>query len=130
MNPATNGTVEGPRLPRALFSCSLCGREAGRLEILVVGGRFRLERRSFTSVLTAGLAPEALPALRAALEAADVRALFALDLEYTPFFCPTCDACYCADHWERWDVFDSDDPSWHDSVRGRCPKGHERMLED
>jgi hypothetical protein len=28
----------------------------------------------------------------------------------------------------RWSVFDDD--GWHDSIRGRCPHGHERMLED
>lgn len=25
---------------------------------------------------------------------------------------------------------DEEMPDWHDSVRGRCPHGHERMLED
>jgi hypothetical protein len=45
-----------------------------------------------------------------------------------PFFCPVCDKCYCGTHWKRWDVFDDD--GWHDSIRGACPEGHERMLED
>ena len=37
---------------------------------------------------------------------------------------------YCGAHWARWDVFDQGDPAHHDSIRGRCPVGHERMLED
>jgi hypothetical protein len=68
--------------------------------------------------------------LSAALAAGDVGGVFALDPEYTPFYCPACDASYCAGHWDRWDVFDDEVPGWHDSIRGRCPYGHERILED
>jgi hypothetical protein len=69
-------------------------------------------------------------AVREAIEHADVRRLFELNFELTPFYCPRCDASYCSDHWDWWDVWDDDLPSWRDSVRGRCPHGHERMLED
>lgn len=63
------------------------------------------------------------------IERGDAAALHAMDFEVTPFFCPACEACYCGDHWLRHDVFDPDD-GWHDSIRGTCPQGHERMLED
>jgi hypothetical protein len=68
--------------------------------------------------------------LRAALAAGDAREVFELDPECAPFYCQECGATYCGDHWDRWDVFDEDDRNWHDSIRGRCPRGHERMLED
>jgi hypothetical protein len=71
-----------------------------------------------------------LEPLEAALMARDVRAIFALEPELAPFYCPPCQASYCSDHWEWWDVWDDEWTGWRDSVRGRCPRGHERMLED
>ena len=100
------------------FACSVCGAAAGSIEV----GATELRRESFTSVLTQRLDA------RAAAAAGDAAALFALDPELAPFYCPECRAVYCGDHWERWDVFDDD--GWHDSIRGRCPRGHERLLED
>lgn len=64
------------------------------------------------------------------MRGSDAAALFAHDPEITPFWCPDCSASHCAGHWTRWDVFDADDPTVHDAIRGRCPRGHERMLED
>jgi hypothetical protein len=89
-----------------------------------------LRRESFTSALSQRVTAETFLQLRAALDAGDARGIFELDPEFTPFYCPACDASYCAEHWDRWDVFDEDLPDWHDSIRGRCPYGHERMLED
>jgi hypothetical protein len=77
----------------------------------------------------AGCPSPSVEPLRTALTRADARAVFSVDPELAPFYCPTCDACYCGDHWHRRDVFD-DDAAWRDSIRGRCPEGHERMLED
>jgi hypothetical protein len=55
-------------------------------------------------------------------------ALYALELESVPFYCPGCGKCYCLAHWRTWNSFDSD--GWHDSFRGVCPHGHQRMLLD
>ena len=71
-----------------------------------------------------------LEPLLAVLAERDVPGIFAFDRELTPFYCPTCDASYCSHHWDWWDVWDDDWTGWRDSVRGRCPQGHERMLED
>ena len=83
------------------------------------GGRLR--RVSFTSVLT----QRETPAVRAALGSA--RALYELDFELAPFYCPACDRSYCGEHWSATDVFED---GVHDSIRGTCPEGHERLLED
>lgn len=107
------------------FSCSLCPQHAGTIELVTTGGRVELQRRSFTSHLTA--MPTAIDPIRTAIATDDARVLHAIDPEYTPFYCPTCDSSYCADHWKTRDVFDN---GWHDSIRGTCPHGHERLLED
>ena len=62
-----------------------------------------------------------------ALAATDAAALFAIDFEFAPFWCPECGACYCAEHYEHWDIYDG---HFFDSTRGICPNGHERMLID
>jgi hypothetical protein len=107
----------------AFFTCSACGKVAG--EIKLDSGV--LVRTSFASVLTQELDPPSLERARSALENHGARGLFEVDPEYAPFCCPDCDASYCGDHWQRRDAFDGD---LHDEIRGRCPQGHERMLED
>ena len=109
---------EAARALRAVHRCSACGAVAARL--FAEDGR--LTRAAFTGVLTQALSPEAERALH------HPRALHGLDPELAPHFCPVCDATYCGTHWERWDVFD--EQGFHDCIRGRCPHGHERLLED
>ena len=110
--------------------CDSCGAEAGRVSVEPERHGATLERQAFTSVLTQRLGTDEAKAVRAALAAPTTRALFELDPEYAPWYCPGCDASYCGDHWARRDIFDEDDSGWHDSIRGTCPRGHERMLED
>ena len=102
---------------RAKHLCARCGKEAGTLTC--ADGELR--RVSFTSVLT----QRETPAVRAALGSA--RALYELDFELVPFYCPACDRSYCGEHWSATDVFED---GVHDSIRGTCPEGHERLLED
>ena len=59
----------------------------------------------------------------------DVAGLYAYDRELTPFWCPECASSYCGGHWRTMNVFD-DETGGLDCIRGTCPKGHERMLED
>jgi hypothetical protein len=54
-------------------------------------------------------------------------ALYALDPEYAPFWCPKCRASYCREHYRSFPVFDY---GFFDCIRGVCPKGHERTLAD
>jgi hypothetical protein len=101
------------------FLCSICGEEAGT--VTVEDGTLR--RVSFTGELQRPGWATPLPD--------DPAALFALDFELAPFWCPDCHAVYCGTHWQHWLVFDHDPlPAWLDSIRGRCPHGHERTLED
>ena len=47
--------------------------------------------------------------------------------ELAPFYSRTAGAPTAASTGRR-DVFE--DGSYHDSIRGTCPEGHDRMLED
>ena len=115
-------------LAEAKFYCAVCGKEAGHILILQTPRGTELLRRSFTSAMTQkGVIPETL---YTAIMGQNAKELYALDFELAPFYCPKCDACYCKDHWVRWDEFDESFPLFHDSIQGRCPKGHIRMLED
>jgi predicted RNA-binding Zn-ribbon protein involved in translation (DUF1610 family) len=106
------------RSGKAIHRCSRCDNEAATLTC--ENGTFT--RATFTGTLTQ---PETA-SVRAAI--GDARTLHALDLELAPFYCPTCRRTYCGDHWRVEDVFDED--GFHDAIRGACPEGHERLLED
>jgi hypothetical protein len=116
---------------KAIFICSVCSKQAGSVILSETDNGYEVTRESFTSKMTSRVSPSAMPAVMCAIEQECASDLFHCDFEYAPFYCPKCDASYCGDHWVRHDVFDNDDGFvWHDSIRGRCPKGHERMLED
>jgi len=68
-----------------------------------------------------------LSAVDAAVRARDVRALYAMDIEYVPFWCPSCSKNYCRSCWKVWVEYDE---SFYDCTRGRCPIGHERKMDD
>jgi hypothetical protein len=121
----TGGPAPQTQAAAHAWACEVCGGPAGSITLEEHGA---VRREAFSSVLTATLSPGVLTQLRAALT--DAAAVYQLDPELAPWWCPACRRSYCGDHWQRWDVFDEQDPSWHDSIRGRCPEGRERMLED
>ena len=111
---------------RGTWSCHLCGREAGAIEL---GESGELRRDAFTSRLTQTVRdPGAFGRLWDAIASGNSAAVHGMDPELAPWWCQPCARIYCGDHWQRWDVFD--DEGFHDCIRGRCPEGHERMLED
>lgn len=83
---------------------------------------------SFVGRIEFQIRREALPAFESALSKGSAQALFEIDPESAPFYCPKCEACYCSEHWAYWDVIEED--GWLDSTRGTCVQGHERMLSD
>ena len=113
------------------FACPRCNNEAGRVALFKHDNGGEIIRDSFTSHLTFRVAAENFERIRGIILAGDIRALHEFDLEVASFYCPDCAACYCGDHWVRWNVFDDEEGfDWHDSIRGLCPRGHQRMLED
>ena len=77
--------------------------------------------------ITISLRAGQMERVAAAIGKSDVRALFAINEEFAPFWCPDCEAAYCGDHYSHWDVYDE---GFFDYVRGVCPSGHERILMD
>ena len=63
----------------------------------------------------------------AALEDNDAAALFAIDREFAPFWCPICRLSYCREHFRSWVTFDD---GFYDATYGACPEGHQRKLDD
>lgn len=100
---------------RATFGCSLCGKQAGSVYLRGAATEAEVQRESFTGLLTQQVPARAFDDIRAALAAGDVARPFALEPEYAPFYCPPCNASYCADHWDRWT-----------SSTTRCPIGTTR----
>jgi hypothetical protein len=47
--------------------------------------------------------------------------------ELTPFYCPDCGLNYCHRDWDTYVLFDE---GFYDCTKGRCPEGHEHMLDD
>lgn len=124
MGPTYKSFVE------AHFQCAACDQQAGHIQLFGSPTSSEVRRTSFTSALISVVPAQQFHALQAIITRGDARALYKLDVEYAPFYCPQCNCSYCGVHWKQWDVFDPGDPTWHDSIRGKCPKGHERMLED
>ena len=75
--------------------------------------------------MTHGLPPVERAA--AVLEAGDAAALFSINPEYAPFWCPLCSAAYCGDDYRSRVAFDE---GVYDATYGVCPEGHERELDD
>ena len=123
-------------MPRILsaeraFACAACGAQAGIVQLFGPAGDAELIRQSFTSRLTARIPAEGFESVRGIILSGEIQPLYDWDQEVASFYCPSCHCCYCGEHWIRRDVFEEDDGfTWHDSIRGRCPQGHERMLED
>ena len=112
------------------FLCSLCGKEAGHYFFTGRERELSYTLRSFTGGFTIPRASEGLfYRLARMVRERDVRGLFKADFENTPFYCPKCDACYCGDHYFSRPVYEDAYPYLFDYTLGRCPFGHERMLE-
>lgn len=112
-------------LIRQEWTCVSCGGEAGAVE-LRLGNVLRREGPG--SALLLPLADEEMVTWRGVLERGDAIVLHAADPEVASFWCPQCRAPYCSACWRLLVVFD--DEGFSDCVRGTCPEGHERMLED
>jgi hypothetical protein len=110
------------------FKCSLCSSSAGKVSHKVKDNKSTMFISSFTGNVQSHIPPRAVSGAHKALSEGDVKTLYMMDIEFTPFYCPRCQKCYCREHWRYWDV--DDENGWYDSTRGVCPVGHERMLSD
>lgn len=125
------------------FTCASCSKVAATLSLLdgegpvdagplpdgarvswTPGGpAYRFE---FLGVNT-GLASVGLADLISGVEELDPSVLAGVDAELAAFCCHTCQLNYCSDCWSTWIEFDE---GFYDCTQGRCPQGHEQMLDD
>ena len=84
---------------------------------------YRLE---FVNVTTAK-APHDLADLVSGLDLLDPVVLRRIDWELASFCCHTCELNYCSTCWSTRVEFDD---GFYDCMRGRCPRGHEQLLDD
>lgn len=121
-----------PPRASATFTCARHGTPAGALHLhrIAGGSDWLLVLEGFLGKTSTRLGAAAADGVARALDRADAVALHALDLEFAPFYCPTCDAVYCVDCWRTSLVFADDFPGWLEETQGTCPEGHGRMLSD
>lgn len=88
-----------PPRARATFFCVRHGTPAGslRLHALPDGGEWLLVVEGFLGKMSVRLGAGEAERVAHALERGDAASLYALDLEYAPFYCPACERVYCAD---------------------------------
>ena len=120
------------------FSCVLCGERAGLVQLFGTtdAARFswgppglaKIVVYNFVCTTGGPVAPNLYQSLYSAISKGDAAKLYRADFEFTPFYCPSCKACYCEKHWHQREVIE--EGRWFDCVLGTCPYGHERMLVD
>lgn len=127
----------------ASFRCAACGEMAGVVKVARAGasvdmgpslGRQTYDRDAVIVdyfLGTAGIFADA-PTLNAVEEivsggAPDPVALRQIDWELAPFYCTDCGLNYCRADWRIYVLVDE---GFYDCTMGRCPNGHEHMVDD
>ncbi len=135
--------------PQAHFFCSECGKRAAILVLVpsgqpdprltpepagvppgihMLGSEFaRLSIDSGPASSTIMVAAAHVESVKKALVAEDAGALFDVNYEYAPFWCPMCRRSYCREHYAAIPTFDD---GFFDAMYGVCPRGHRRKLDD
>jgi hypothetical protein len=128
---------------RASFRCAECGGIAAVLTAVAAGGTVDMgpplgatRQRSdgivvgcFGGTAWKRADPRQYQAVRGILAGAapDPAAVRRIDRDLVPFYCPDCAQNYCRAHW-RARVQSGD--GFYDCTIGRCPHGHEHMIDD
>jgi hypothetical protein len=112
--------------PETVFRCAECGEVS--MALRSDGAGVSVDCRAFTA--WTGFVFVDRDIAERAITAADAATLYTLDRELVPYWCPECEAAYCKDHWQTWDLFDEEWTSWFDEQRGVCPRGHQRRIID
>ena len=112
-----------------LFFCAVCSEPAGHYRLFGTPNQGSYKTDILLGEVSyGGFSVATYFNLGTSLLNGDAKSIHKLDQVYIPCYCPECDAIYCNDHWKIHVQYDDD--GWRDSIRGMCPKGHKRMLED
>lgn len=148
-SPAAGVTGFGEPTSRGMaarFQCARCGDLAGVVRVIRAGSpvdmgpplgkqvqeRDGLSLDYFLGTAWHAAAGDKLDAMQALIEQGkvDPAAIRELDWafwELTPFYCPGCGLNYCSREWDTSVLLDE---GFYDCTKGRCPEGHEQMLDD
>ncbi len=134
--PVTGGALA------ATFRCGACNEVAAIARYIPSRGTSRdpilqilvdqsdcLEITGFGGSLAKALDKSAT-AVCDALHHSSARQLYDIDFLYAPFYCAECHESYCWTCWNPRIVMDEEYIGWYDCTDGKCPKGHERMIND
>lgn len=111
------------------FACAGCGVVAATLSVQDAGHTvydrpwYQLK---FLGEST-GIAPAGLVELLAGRDEVDPFDVGRLAGDLGAFCCAGCGLNFCAKCWATWIEFDE---GFYDCTRGRCPSGHEQLLDD
>jgi hypothetical protein len=135
------GNTEAPREALSTtFPCAACDGVAATVHYLPKGemhphsgfpskGNDRLMVQGFLGQLEEVI-PKGSMKVWTAVQQADPAALWKIHPLWAPFYCSDCGKSYCQAHWTTQTHFDDDYRGWYDYTSGRCPEGHERILDD
>ncbi|WP_182376445.1 hypothetical protein [Nocardioides sp. WS12] len=111
------------------FTCSACGAVAATLSTQGAGHPV-YDGPSYRLVFlgeNTGIAPAGLVELVSGRDQIDPLDVARLTGDLGAFCCTVCELNYCAKCWSTWIDFDE---GFYDCTRGRCPSGHEQLLDD
>ncbi len=115
----------------ASFSCSICNKFAGSIQLKGSKSSVQCTCKNFAGEMIVSFRDKIIiKKYSTALDSKDLNTLFSTDFETVPFYCPKCNACYCGDHYVTMPLFDPEESMYYDSLKGTCPQGHTRMLQD
>jgi hypothetical protein len=118
---------------RLTVTCHKCGKVSAAIELIEQTRRLALRVSGFIGIVTSmeiaqkAVDRELFNKIRMLIRT-DLLELHRLDSDAFGFICRKCGFAYCIDCWEN--VHETFDEGFHDDTRGRCPEGHEQMLQD
>ena len=72
--------------------------------------------------------PDVLSELERLIQEKNYKEFDAHGPDILPYYCRECGRLYANADWVKTLIFEED--GWFDEMRGRCPRGHSRMMHD
>ncbi len=121
---------DAPRAAALEARCKICGAVAIELQLFEpvnAHDKPHLVIDGFLNHIETVIGPEAFTLMQTYLVTQDLAGIVKLDWEWMPCWCLVCEAIYCREHWTKETLFDE---GFYDCVRGTCPLGHVRTIDD
>jgi hypothetical protein len=118
---------------RLTVGCHKCGKVSASVALVEQSGRLALEVTEFIGVcefyeIAQKAVDRELFNKIVMLVRTDLMELHRLDHDAFGFVCRKCGCAYCIECWQS--VYNVFDEGFLEEIRGRCPEGHEQMIQD